>query len=380
MASIGNTVTASVLAVLTAPGTMDLKVNELARVQGARGEIARTSIVVLNGGPELVERTAHARYPALHIYCDRLTNSLKEKFRVFSGTAHVTVEVRYSQDRLEGMDGGLQAFTDAVCQLLDLARGDWKQGTYYAGGYDVAFATVKAAGQGFLQVAKIGFEVEVSRSRKSRDRMSTYIASNANRWYCQVESSYGQVPAVTAQNRIPAVKLTAKVTPIIPDRKDKSGSRTFPGQPSGGRQETSFTLKTYMTGSANAAVPPSYGPLFRAAMGSAPLLFAGGLANGAGTSGGTVGFAQPHGLQANQALTFNGEIRFVAAVVDATTVLLNAPFGVTPASGSALGATVTYGLAAALPSVSVFDYWSPSTALQRILCGGVIDKFSRSPR
>ena len=163
MASIGNTVTASVLAVLTAPGTMDLKVNELARVQGARGEIARTSIVVLNGGPELVERTAHARYPALHIYCDRLTNSLKEKFRVFSGTAHVTVEVRYSQDRLEGMDGGLQAFTDAVCQLLDLARGDWKQGTYYAGGYDVAFATVKAAGQGFLQVAKIGFEVEVSR-------------------------------------------------------------------------------------------------------------------------------------------------------------------------------------------------------------------------
>lgn len=163
MASIGNAVTASVLGVLTAPGAMDLMVNELARAQGARGEIAPQSIAVLNSGPELVERTAHARYPSLQIYCDKLTNSLKEKFRVFSGTAHVTVEVRYSQDRLEGMDGGLQAFTDAVCQLLDLARGDWQQGAYYAGGYDVTFATVKAAGQGFLQIAKIGFEVEVSR-------------------------------------------------------------------------------------------------------------------------------------------------------------------------------------------------------------------------
>jgi hypothetical protein len=206
--------------------------------------------------------------------------------------------------------------------------------------------------------------------------MSTYIASNANRWYCQLESSYGQVPAVSAQNRIPAVKLTAKVTPLIPDRKDKSGSRTFAGQPWGGRQETSFTLKTYMTGSANAAVAPSYGPLIQAAMGAAALLYAGGVSSAASNSGGTLGFATPHGLQPNQAVTFNGEIRFVGAVIDTLTVLLNAPFGTTPTAGAAIGATVTYGLAAALPSVSVFDYWSPATALQRILCGGAINQLS----
>lgn len=206
--------------------------------------------------------------------------------------------------------------------------------------------------------------------------MSTYIASNANRWYCQLESSYGQVPVVSAQNRIPAVKLTAKVTPLIPDRKDKSGSRTFPGQPSGGRQETSFTLKTYMTGNANPAAAPSYGALFQAAMGSAPLLFAGGTATAVSNGTGTVGFGAAHGLQPNQAVTFNGEIRFVAAVIDATTVLLNAPFSVTPAAGAAIGATITYPLGAALPSVSLFDYWSPATALQRVLCGGVVNQLS----
>ena len=203
-----------------------------------------------------------------------------------------------------------------------------------------------------------------------------YIASNANRWYCQLESTYGQVPAVSAQNRIPAVKLTAKVNQLIPDRKDKTGSRTFAGQPSGGRQETSFTLKTYMMASANAAAAPSYGPLFQAAMGAAPLLFGGGTASATSNSTGTLGFTLAHGLQPNQAVTFNGEIRFVASVIDALTVLLNAPFGTTPAAGAAIGATVTYPLAAALPSVSVFDYWSPATALQRILCGGAINQLS----
>lgn len=163
MTNIGSAVTASVLTLLTTPSGADLKLNELARAQGARGDVARHSIAISNSAPELVERTARAKYPALQIYCDKLTNALKEKYRVFSGTAHVTVEVHYSQERLEGMDSGLQAYTDAVCQMLDQARGDWQQGTYYAGGYEVAFAAIKAAGQGFRQTAKIGFEVEVSR-------------------------------------------------------------------------------------------------------------------------------------------------------------------------------------------------------------------------
>jgi hypothetical protein len=40
--------------------------------------------------------------------------------------------------------------------------------------------------------------------------MASYISSNANRFYAGLESAYGQTPAITAQNRFPAVKLTAK--------------------------------------------------------------------------------------------------------------------------------------------------------------------------
>src|ERR1035441_2282016 len=77
--------------------------------------------------------------------------------------------------------------------------------------------------------------------------MASYISSNANRFYTGLESDYGQTPAITAQNRFPAVKLTAKNQLEKADRRDKTGSRTFVGIPAGLRRTTSFDVTTYMT-------------------------------------------------------------------------------------------------------------------------------------
>ena len=57
--------------------------------------------------------------------------------------------------------------------------------------------------------------------------MSSYISSNANRFYTALESSYGSVGAITASNRIPALKLTVRQQLDVTSRKDKTGSRTF---------------------------------------------------------------------------------------------------------------------------------------------------------
>ena len=54
-------------------------------------------------------------------------------------------------------------YVDAVCALLDDSRGDWGDGAFYAGGYEVAFEAVARGGKNFLQRAKVKFEVEVSR-------------------------------------------------------------------------------------------------------------------------------------------------------------------------------------------------------------------------
>ncbi len=96
-----------------------------------------------------------------------------------------------------------------------------------------------------------------------------YISSNENRFYVALEQSYGQVSADSAFSRIPAVKLTVQQQREKMDRKDKTGSRTFPGYPLGGRRATTFTLSTYMKDWSDQTREPSYGPLFQACLGQA---------------------------------------------------------------------------------------------------------------
>src|ERR1044071_10379502 len=112
----------------------------------------------------------------------------------------------------------------------------------------------------------------------------SYISSNANRFYTALESSYGQVAGITAQQRIPAVKLATRQQLEVPDRKDKTGSRTFTGVPPGGRRRTTFDLRTYMTSWTDPAQTPSHGPLFQAGLGGAPRVFH-TTAAGSGSSG-----------------------------------------------------------------------------------------------
>ena len=203
--------------------------------------------------------------------------------------------------------------------------------------------------------------------------MASYISSNANRFYTALESAYGQAPAITAANRIPALKLTVRQQVEVTERKDKTGSRTFTGLPPGGRRQTSFELRTLLTNWQQGTSHPSYGPLFQAALGGTPAYYAGGTA--ASTTGnGRLAFAAPHGLAAGQAVSSGGEIRFAAAIVDAETVQLNVPFTVPPAAGAPVGAAITYAPATELPSVGIFDYWDPVTAVQRLLCGGAVDQ------
>jgi hypothetical protein len=203
--------------------------------------------------------------------------------------------------------------------------------------------------------------------------MSCYISSNNNRFYVALESTYGTVPAITGQNRIPAVRLEARQALEQTSRRDKTGSRTFVGLPNSIRKKTAYQLNTFLTEWTNQSAPPSYGPLFQAAMGGTPVLFTGGtVASSNGSTG--VTFAAAHGLTVGQAVTSGGEIRFVAGVQDTMTLFLNAAFTAELTAGAALGATISYPLADGLGSVSLFDDWDPSGSVQRLLCGAPVDR------
>lgn len=119
-------------------------------------------VIAQNASPELAERSTVSKYPVLYIYCSKLVNLLREKFRRFSGEAQMTIEVRVSQDRLDELDARVQMYVDAVIRVLDQSRGDWGGGVFYSGTYEVLYGPVKHGGRNFIQIAKIAFVVEMS--------------------------------------------------------------------------------------------------------------------------------------------------------------------------------------------------------------------------
>jgi hypothetical protein len=124
--------------------------------------IPAAQIVNQNVSVAISERALAVTYPVVHVYSDQVRNLLTEKFRTFSGKVRTVVEVRVSQDRIEGIEDQLRLYADAVTQVLDTSRGSWGQGAFYAGGYQVNFDPVTQGGKNFLQIAKVSFEVDMS--------------------------------------------------------------------------------------------------------------------------------------------------------------------------------------------------------------------------
>jgi hypothetical protein len=163
MAWVGSTVTAQVVTLLNAPQGLNACVSTLAQAENTTlPALGQNQILAQNVSIELVERSTDVVYPAINVYCEKIVNQLKEKFRNFSGKALMAVEVRVSQDRLGGIEDQLQMYVDSVTQVLDQNRGDWGEGIYYAGCYEAALGPVKHGGQNFIQVGKVTFEVGVS--------------------------------------------------------------------------------------------------------------------------------------------------------------------------------------------------------------------------
>jgi hypothetical protein len=133
-------------------------------------------------------------------------------------------------------------------------------------------------------------------------------------------------------------------------------------------------LTTYLTAwDTNNA--PGYGPLLQSACGGIPSLCS-QLVVANLTNSLELATTSPHGLLPGNGLSQGSEIRFVVSILDQSTVMLNAPFASNPAQGSSLTPCLTYPLGNVLPSCSLFDYWDPATAVNRIVTGATVDSLS----
>lgn len=206
--------------------------------------------------------------------------------------------------------------------------------------------------------------------------MPTYISSNANRFYAVVETTYGQAAAPSSANRYPAIRLQAQQLLEPGKRLDKTGSRSFLGISPNARRHTAFETRTYLS-SWNGSGQPAYGALFQSAMGAVQELST-DLTVSAVPGPTQIQTANAHGLLVGSAISFLNEIRFVTGVPDSSTITFNAAFTNTPAIGAMLAPTISYTLSTAIPSLTLYDYWDPVTAVSRIVTGAAVDTFVAS--
>src|ERR1700686_674733 len=163
MPEIATTTTSKLMAILTGSEGLPAAVAALSQAQNlSLLPVSTAQIIAQNVAPDLAERSTISNYPLVYVYCSKAVNLLREKFRTFSGNAEMVVELRISQDQLDDMQPNLQAYVDAGTQVLDSNRGDWGNGVFFGGVYELAFGGVKHGGRNFLQIGKISFVVEIS--------------------------------------------------------------------------------------------------------------------------------------------------------------------------------------------------------------------------
>ena len=206
--------------------------------------------------------------------------------------------------------------------------------------------------------------------------MASYISSNNNRFYAKSETVFGQIPDIDGSNRFPAVELSAHQQLVRSQRRDKTGTRTFLGSSPLSRRATAFSVSTYLT-SWNGVNAPGYEPLLQSACGGLVALSSRLIIAAVPDSLHLV-TTSPHGLVPGNAISQGAEIRFAVAIIDQVTLVLNAPFSGSLAVGSNLTPCLTFSLGETLPSFSLFDYWDPTDALQRIITGATVDALSIS--
>ena len=206
--------------------------------------------------------------------------------------------------------------------------------------------------------------------------MATYILSDANRFYVATENTYGIPAPVAAENRFAAFSFDCHQSMETSKRRDKTGSRTFLGNLTSATR-SSFVVSSHLT-SWDGNSQPSYSPLIQAAMGATPEVVDGLVV--AAVSGSQMGTTIPHNLTVGSAVSNGSEIRFVVSVQDAEHFTLNTPFSVSPGVGATFSTTVGFRLANELPSVSIYDYWDPASAVSRLVTGAGVDKFEMNLR
>jgi hypothetical protein len=121
-------------------------------------------IILTSAGSDLTDREIQLVYPRICIYSNQIKNAQREKFRSFSGSIAVVAEIWSSGNLIEEADQWIHYYVEALTQILRANVGDWGDGMFFSGIYDVQLQSPKTGGLGYLELAKLTCSLDVSLS------------------------------------------------------------------------------------------------------------------------------------------------------------------------------------------------------------------------
>ncbi len=126
--------------------------------------ITAEQILLSSTTPDLGDKDVQLTYPRVCLYSGGVKNTQIEKFVSLSGAVSVIADIWASSNLATDTDQWIHFYVEAFTEILRQNRGDWGQGLFFSGMYDVQFQSPKPGGIGFVQFARVTCNLNVSRS------------------------------------------------------------------------------------------------------------------------------------------------------------------------------------------------------------------------
>jgi hypothetical protein len=126
--------------------------------------IQSSEIVLTSVDPNIGDDNYQLTYPRICLYAGNVKNLKLEKFCHFSGTVSVMADIWASGTLIQQVDQWIHYYVEAYTELLRQNTGDWGDGVFFSGIYEVQFQNPKAGGFGFVESAKVTCLFDVSRN------------------------------------------------------------------------------------------------------------------------------------------------------------------------------------------------------------------------
>lgn len=150
---------------LTSSSGIETELNLVASLGGRSIPVLpSTQVFVTSTSTSMADVQQQLGYPRVTVFSNRFRNQQIEKFRSVSGVVSVVAEISATADLVDQVESAIHFYVEAIGNLLRRNIGDWGDGVFFPGAYDVDVQPPTTGASGFLQLARITCELKVSRN------------------------------------------------------------------------------------------------------------------------------------------------------------------------------------------------------------------------